>query len=199
MCWMVAIPIAMAAMQMVSSGQQANQAAASANDQSRRQALQMVKELNWKDADAQMQQQDTLDAAANQLTQNNMTNVQNMGMIRATLGESMLTGNSMNRIANVTEGDMIRANNAVSDQYTRDYASIFASRVGNRESTISQIEAMKASEAKVKGPLEQIIDPLGIGLGKAAKWATGGNPMFKGLTSKALDTINSSDKKSTGG
>lgn len=198
MCWPIAIPIAMAGMQML-QGQQAGAASASAQvDQSRRQSRQMIKEMNWKNADLDMKAKDQLDTASQELTTANMAKVQNMGMVRAAIGESGMEGNSMNRLNRVTEGDMIREMNSVTDNYKRDYAAIFAQQIGARETTISQIEAMQANEPKRKGKLEAIADPLGLGLGKVANMATGWNPLFKSSNKKIVGKIEARDKKSLG-
>ncbi|ATS93701.1 capsid scaffolding protein [Pectobacterium phage phiPccP-1] len=198
MCWMAAIPITMSAMQMVGSSKSQADAQSAQTNQSRQQAIQMVKEMNWKDSDMQLQQMDTLDSASSQLTEKSMQNVQNMGLVRAALGESNLEGNSMRRVAMVTEGNMIREANGITENYKRDYASIFAKRVGNRESTISQIESMQAAEAKKKGMLESIVDPLGIGVSTIMGIATGGNPMFKGLNKSILDKVTNTSGQPAG-
>ncbi|QEQ94711.1 putative internal virion protein B [Erwinia phage pEp_SNUABM_10] len=166
MCWMVAIPIAMAAGQQMMSGAQNNAAQAASTDQQRRQALEMVKKLRYDDADARMEGLDTLDTARSELTASSMQKVRSMGTVRAAIGEGALEGASMDRVLRVTEGDFIRDQNNVTDNYKRDYAKIFTGRIGARASTVAQIEQMQKSEPRVKGAFEQIIDPLGIGIGK---------------------------------
>lgn len=164
MCWMQAA--AMGA-QIGFGNMQQNQANAGSVDQTRRQAIEMVKEMNIKDANLRLKTMDTLDTASQDLTLQNMQKVQAMGSIRSAVGEGNLTGNSMNRIKNVTEGDFVRAANGVNDQYQRDYAAIFAERLGNRNSTVSQIEQMQKSEPRIKSMLEMVLDPLDLGIGKA--------------------------------
>lgn len=166
MCWMAAIPIAMAAGQQMMGNANSNQSVAAQNDQSRRQAIQMVNTMNINNANLNIQAQDTLDSASQDLSLKSMQKVQALGTVTAAMGESNLEGNSMDRIKRVTEGDFIRAANGVRDNYKRDYAAIFAQQLGNYNSTISQVKAMQESEGKVKGALEQIIDPLGIGVSK---------------------------------
>lgn len=166
MCWMVAIPIAMAAAQQMQSNSTSNQGVAAQNDQSRRQAIQMVNTMNINNANLSLKAQDTLDSASQDLSLKSMQKVQAMGTVSAAMGEGNLEGNSMDRIKNVTEGDYIRAANGVRDNYKRDYGAIFAEQLGNHVSTYTQIEQMQKSEGKVKGALEQIVDPLGIGVSR---------------------------------
>lgn len=186
MCWMVAIPIAMAVGQQMMSGAQGNQAVAAQNDQSRRQALEMVKKLNYDDADANLQAMDNLDTARQDLTVQSMQRVRNMGTIRAAIGEGNLEGNSMDRIKRVSEGDMIREANGITDNYNRDYAAIFTKQIGNRTGVVNQIKSMQASEGKVKGVLEQIVDPLGIGIGKLYNLTDIGGKKIYGNKAKSI-------------
>lgn len=162
MCWMVAIPIAMAAVSSISQQSQQAKAIAGANDASRKQAIQMVKESNIQNANSRLEQKQLLEDASQELTAQNMQKVQTMGTIRAAIGEGMLTGNSMDRVARVEEGKFIREANVVTDQYKRDYASLFAKQLGTTQSTADQIRMMQKGEGKQKSKLAQILDPLSV-------------------------------------
>lgn len=162
MCWMAAIPIAMAAVSSISQQSQQAKAIAGANDASRRQAIQMVKESNIQNANSRLEQKQLLEDASQELTAQNMQKVQTMGTIRAAIGEGMLTGNSMDRVARVEEGKFIREANVVTDQYKRDYAALFAKQLGNTQSTADQIRMMQKGEGKQKSKLAQILDPLSV-------------------------------------
>lgn len=168
MCWMVAIPIAMAAVSSISGQQQQAKAIASSNDASRRQAIQMVKESNIQNANSRLEQKQLLEDASQELTAQNMQKVQTMGTIRAAIGEGMLEGNSMDRIARIEEGKFIREANVVNDQYRRDYASLFAKQLGNTQSTADQIRMMQKAEGKQKSKLASILDPLSLVAGATA-------------------------------
>lgn len=168
MCWMVAIPIAMAAVSSISGQQQQAKAIASSNDASRRQAIQMVKESNIQNANSRLEQKQLLEDASQELTAQNMQKVQTMGTIRAAIGEGMLEGNSMDRIARIEEGKFIREANVVNDQYRRDYASLFAKQLGNTQSTADQIRMMQKAEGKQKSKLASILDPLSLVAGSTA-------------------------------
>ncbi|WQY99545.1 internal virion protein B [Enterobacter phage NJ2] len=198
MCWMAAIPIAMQGAQMMMGNAQGEQAKAATIDQQRRQAIEMVREMNYKDADLRLQERGTLEAASQELTGMSMNKVRNMGTIRAAIGEGNLEGNSMDRVARVTEGDMIRAANGVTENYKRDYASIFAERLGQHSNTIRQIEQMQKSEPRLKGKLETIIDPLGLGVTKLVDVFTVGGAFERKLGRKWAAKAKASDAKSTG-
>lgn len=169
MCWMAAVPIAMAAVQGAQSNMQGQQAAAAQIDQSRRQQAEMIKQMNYTETNLKMEQRDLLDSTVQEMTQGNMNRVRNMGTIRAAIGEGNLEGNSMARVMRVTEGDMLREQQGLTDNYQRDYAAILGKRYSNQGNTVSQIKAMQAAEPKLKGKLEMLIDPLGLGIDKLYK------------------------------
>ena len=175
MCWMAAIPIAMAGAQALSSQNSADKARVAQTEAGRRQAMEMVKEMNIQNANASLEQRDALEAASSELTSRNMQKVQAMGTIRAAIGESMLEGESMKRIKRIEEGNYIREANSVTENYRRDYASIFAQQLGRTQSTASQVDAMYKSEAKGKSGLMRVLDPLSIiGQEAASQYAAGG-------------------------
>jgi hypothetical protein len=162
MCWMAAIPIAMAAAQSVGNARNAAKATGLQNDQMRRQSAQMLKESNIQNANASLEQKQKLEEASSELSAKNLDKVQAMGTIRAAIGEGNLEGNSMGRIQRIEEGKFIREANAVTDNYRRDYASLFAQQLGNSESTMDQVKSMQKAEGKGKSKLEQVLDPLAM-------------------------------------
>lgn len=198
MCWVAAIPIAMQGASMVMGGMQGEQAKAAQIDQGRRQSMQMVKEMNYNEANLKLESRDLIDSTVQEMTQASMNRVRNMGTIRAAIGEGMLEGNSMERVARVTEGDFLRESQGLTENYQRDYSVILGKRIANRENTVSQINEINKSEPKLKGKLEQIIDPLGLGMGKLAGIATAGGLLEGKLAKKATDKVKASDAKSTG-
>ncbi|QDK04506.1 internal virion protein B [Klebsiella phage KMI2] len=174
MCWVAAIPIAMMAVQSVSSSRNAAQATGLQNDQMRRQSAQMIKESNIQNANASLEQKQKLEEASADLTAKNLDKVQAMGTIRAAIGEGNLEGASMDRIGRIEEGKFIREANAVTDNYRRDYASLFAQQLGNSESTMDQVKSMQKAEGKGKSKLEQVLDPLALmGSQAASAYASG--------------------------
>ncbi|WEU80645.1 internal virion protein [Klebsiella phage Whistle] len=174
MCWVAAIPIAMAAVQSVGNARNAAKATGLQNDQMRRQSAQMIKESNIQNANASLEQKQKLEEASAELSAKNLDKVQAMGTIRAAIGEGNLEGASMDRISRIEEGKSIREANAVTDNYRRDYASLFAQQLGNSESTIDQVKSMQKAEGKGKSKLEQVLDPLALmGSQGASAYASG--------------------------
>ena len=199
MCWMVAIPLAMAAGQQIMGNQQQEQAKAAQIDQSRRQSFELVKQMNINDANTRLEARDLIDQTAQEMTTQNMTRVRNMGTIRAAIGEGNLEGKSLERVQRVTEGDMLREQQGLTENYQRDYSVLIGKRISNQEQTVSQIKSLQASEPKLKGRLEQIIDPMGIGLNKLVDMTTAGD--FTGINKggkKLAGKIQAKDAKSTG-
>ena len=198
MCWVAAIPIAMQGASMVMGNMQGEQAKAAQIDQGRRQSWQMVKEMNYNEANLKLESRDLIDSTVQEMTQANMNRVRNMGTIRAAIGEGMLEGNSMERVARVTEGDYLRESQGLTENYQRDYSVILGKRIANRENTVSQIKEINNSEPRLKGMLEQLIDPLGLGLTKLVDVATAGNPLTNKVGKKAAAKVKALDAKSTG-
>lgn len=125
-----------------------NKAIAAQTDMQRRQAIEQVKALNYQEADSRLEAMDNMEQARQELTAKSMENVRAMGTLRAAMGESNLEGNSMRRVARVTEGDFIRQQVGLSENYTRDYAKIFTGQVLTREQTASQIKESQKSEGR---------------------------------------------------
>lgn len=171
MCWMAAIPIAMQGVSMVMGGMQGEQAKAAQIDQGRRQSWQMIKEMNYTDANLKLEERDLVDSTVQEMTQANMNRVRNMGTIRAAIGEGMLEGNSMERVARVTEGDFLRESQGLTENYQRDYSVILGKRYANRENTVSQINEINKSAPKLKSKKSILLDALvaaGASAGAAA-------------------------------
>lgn len=175
MCWMAAIPIAMAGAQALSSQNSQNQATAAQIKAMREQSKEQLRQMNIQNADLSLQARGNLEALQDELTSQNMQKVQAMGAIRAAIGEGMLEGASMERVQRVTEGEYIREANKVTDNYKRDYAAIFQQQVGLVASTKADINARNKSEPKQRSKLQNILDPLAImGSSAASQYAAGG-------------------------
>lgn len=175
MCWMAAIPVAMAGVQALSGQHSAAKAQAAEIKMMRAQSREQLKQLNIQNADMTLQQRDNLEAAQDELTAQNLQKVQAMGSIRAAIGESNLEGASLERVKRITEGDYIREANKVTDNYKRDYAAIFKQQVGATESTKSQIAARNKAEPKGKSKLAQALEVGGsVASSFASQYAAGG-------------------------
>lgn len=174
MCWMAAIPVAMAGAQAISGQAAQAKAIAAQTEAGRRQAMEIMKQTNIQNADLSLQARSRLEEASSELTAQNMQKVQAMGSIRAAIGEGNLEGASMERIKRVTEGQFIREANMVTENYRRDYQAIFAQQLGGTQSAASQIKEIYRGEEKGKSKLQQVLDPLAaIGSAAASQYAAG--------------------------
>lgn len=175
MCWVAAIPIAMAGAQALSSQNSQNQATAAQIKAMREQSKEQLRQMNIQNADLSLQARSELETLQDDLTAHNMQKVQALGSVRAAIGEGMLEGASMERVQRVTEGDYIREANKLTDNYKRNYAAIFQQQVGLVQTTKSQIAARNKSEPKQRSKLQNILDPLAImGSAAASQYASGG-------------------------
>lgn len=120
-----------------------------AEDGQRRDAREQVKQMNMANANLNLTQQDNTDEARRQLSEINITALRNKGTVTAAIGESGLSGNSMKRIANSVNNEASAARMSVTDNYKRDYQSLFANQIANTENTKSslkgQAQIMKTS------------------------------------------------------
>lgn len=196
MCWTAAIPVAMSAAQGLQSNLQNQQASAAAINQSRGQQVEMIKQMNYTDANLKLKERDLVDSTVQELTQHNMNRVRNMGTIRAAIGEGMLEGNSMDRVANVTEGDFLRERQGLTDNYHRDYSVILGERISNQEQTVSQIKQMQKAEPKLKSKRSIILETLAQAAGSAGSVAAAG--AFKGGSSGKAAPITAAKGTKTG-
>lgn len=170
MCWAEAIPVALAGAQAIGGQISGAKAAKAQNEAQRIQAINAVRQANWQNADLALQQRDALEVATQELTAKNMEQVQALGTVRSAIGESMLEGNTMKRIETVTKGEYVRNANMVTENYRRDYASMFAQQVGNTESAKAQVNELNRTMRKGKSPLAQALE-VAIPVGSA--FATG--------------------------
>ena len=119
-----------------------NQAKAegAAIDAQNRQAQEMVKQMNYSDANLNMQERDLKEQQMQELTETTLNGIRNQGMVRAAVAESGLEGNSMNRIERDVAGQTVKERAGITDSYNRDYAAIFGNRIANIQNTKSAID-----------------------------------------------------------
>jgi hypothetical protein len=137
------VSIAMAVVAVAGAAMSASEKAkaeGAAEDGQRRTAREQVKQTNMANANLNLTAQDKQEEARKQLSQINLQATRNRGTIRAAVGESGLSGNSMDRIQNSVENESSNARTDVVDNYHRDYQSIFANQIANVENTKSAIK-----------------------------------------------------------
>lgn len=181
MCWMAAIPLALSGGQMLGQGLSDAKAKAAAIDASRKQKLELIKQMNYRDLSLQLEQKDTYDQAVTDLTTGNLNSIRNMGTIRTAIAESGLEGNSINRIQRQAEADAIRESAGIKQNYTRDYNQLLAKRYENYESTKSQVDAIKEPKrATLLGTILPMAGQLGGGIASGIAGGSFSGPAFGG-------------------
>lgn len=145
MCAPLAIPVAMMAMAAaqgaMSAKDQAKQAGA-AIDQQRKQKAEMIKQMNISNANSDLQTKQDLQDSFVQASDINLQGVHNEGIVRAAIGESMLSGHSMDRIMTDITGEEARASAQNSESYSRKYQNNFIDKMSNYEQTKANITGM---------------------------------------------------------
>lgn len=141
MCEPVSIGMAIVAVAgaAMSASSQAK-AEGAAIDAQNRQAQEMVKQMNYSDANLKLNERDLKEQQVQELTETTLNGIRNQGMVRAAVAESGLEGNSMNRIERDTDGATVKERAGITASYGRDYAAIFGNRVANIENTKSAIK-----------------------------------------------------------
>lgn len=140
-----------------------------AEDGQRRTAREQVKQTNMANANLNLNAQDKQEEARKQLAEINLQATRNRGTIRAAVGEAGFSGNTARRIQNSVENEASAAKMDVTDNYHRDYQSIFANQVANVENTKSAIKG-QAQVIKTSG----ISNALGIASAGLNGYSAGG-------------------------
>lgn len=192
MCWMAAIPIAMSAASTLMGSKSQAEASAAQADAERHQKIQLIKTMNYEDANLRLQQTETGEAAFGNITQSRLQAIQNEGAVRAAAAESGMEGNTMNRVQRIVAMDSSREIQGIKDNYERDYAHLFASRVGNYESTVNQVDALSG----VAEQDDTMMTMLGLGNMGVKGWLTGtaGLPISGSVVNSAVPINGLSDK-----
>ncbi|CAI8724177.1 Internal virion protein B [Pseudomonas chlororaphis] len=196
MCGPLAIPIAMMAMSAAGAAMSASEGAKAKGkmtDNERKQQNEIVKQANWAENDQKLATVDKQDEARRQLTEVNLQALRNQGTINAAIGESGVSGNSMNRLKNSVANDASAEKMNITDNYTRDYQAIFANRVGSVENSKSAVRGQGGNKYKVNN----IANALNIvSAGGSAYAASGGK--FGNGSSKTPTGGNSVSDQSSG-
>lgn len=162
-------------------------------DAQRRQQREMVKQMNWSNADGQLDNIDNAEQARMALTETNITRMNNMATLSTALGETGMSGRTADRLKMVgnIQADMEDSN--ISLNYRRDYQAIFGDMIGRAESTKAGITGMAPIQRTSK--LSQAVGIAGTGLstyastggtfgvGKADKGSVRGKAGVKGTSS----------------
>lgn len=142
MCEPISIMAAVGAIGAASGAHAQAKAEGAAEDNKRRQQIEMIRQMNSANADINLEAVDKYDQAQQQLTEINLSSIRNKGMLSAAIGESNIAGNSMDRLKRVTAAEQSREKIGVMDNYERDYQTLFANKVGNVENTKGALKGM---------------------------------------------------------
>ncbi|WP_409300087.1 hypothetical protein [Pseudomonas sp. KCJK8993] len=146
-------------------------------DAQRKSQQEMIKAANAADADAKLETVNKADEARRQLTEVNLQALRNKGLISAAVGESGLSGNTMDRVRRSADNEASAEKMNVLDNYERDYAAIFQNRVGAVENARSAVRGGGGQGMKINN-LANALDIVSAGMGGVASGysATKGAP-----------------------
>ncbi|AZC58613.1 Phage internal (core) protein [Pseudomonas chlororaphis subsp. piscium] len=146
------VSIGMAVVAVAGSAMSASESAKAKGqmtDNERKQQNEIVKQANWAENDQKLATVDKQDEARRQITEVNLQTIRNQGIINAAIGESGMSGNSMNRLKNSVANDASAEKMNILDNYERDYQAIYANRVGSSENSKSAVRGLGGNNRKV--------------------------------------------------
>jgi len=162
-------------------------------DNERKQQNELVKQANFVDNDLKLQTADKLDEARRQLTEVNLQSIRNEGTINTAIGESGLSGNSMDRLKNSVANDSSAQAMNITDNYTRDYQAIFANRVGSSENAKGAVRGLGGDKYKVNNIANalNLVSAGGAGYAQGAAMSASRNANKPKPTNEAKNTTGS--------
>lgn len=179
MCEPVSIMMAVGAVAGLASGamgaKQQAKAEGAQEDARRSNMHEQITAMHRADADMNLETHDKWDEARSQLTETNLTALRNRGTMRAAIGESMMEGQSMDRLQRDVENGASREKMAILDNYDRDYATIFQNKVSNVENTKAALRGSKSAISTSK--IAQALNVASSTMGGASAGASLGNQM----------------------
>lgn len=169
MCEPVSIGMAIVAVAGAAMGASEKAKAKGAQtDAERKNQHEIIKAANAQDADAKLSSVDKADEARRQLTEVNLTALRNQGTINTAIGESGLSGNTMDRLKRSVANDASTQKMNVLDNYERDYAALYQNRIGNTENARSAVRGGGGKGMKVNN-LANALDIVSSGAGGYAQ------------------------------
>lgn len=179
MCEPVSIMMAVGAVAGLASGamgaKQQAKAEGAQEDARRSNMHEQITAMHRADADMNLETHDKWDEARSQLTETNLTALRNRGTMRAAIGESMMEGQSMDRLQRDVENGASREKMAILDNYDRDYATIFQNKVSNVENTKAALRGSKSAISTSK--IAQALNVASSTMGGASAGSSLGNRM----------------------
>lgn len=179
MCEPVSIMMAVGAVAGLASGamgaKQQAKAEGAQEDARRSNMHEQITAMHRADADMNLETHDKWDEARSQLTETNLTALRNRGTMRAAIGESMMEGQSMDRLQRDVENGASHEKMAILDNYDRDYATLFQNKVSNVENTKAALRGSKSAISTSK--IAQALNVASSTMGGASAGSSLGNRM----------------------
>jgi len=179
MCEPVSIGMAIVAVAgSAMSASESAKAKGQMTDNERKQQNEIVKQANFAENDQKLATVDKQDEARRQLTEVNLQTIRNQGIINAAIGESGMSGNSMDRLKNSVANDASAEKMNITDNYERDYQAIFANRVGSSENAKAAVRGLGGKNRKVNN----IANALNMVSAAGSAYSAAGGTFGKGAS-----------------
>jgi len=141
--------------------------------QQQKQAVETIKQMNYKDAELQGQDRDNYDSAVRQLTDANINTIRNAGLINAAFAESGVEGRSVDAVIREVAGSDARNQDSIKAGYTDARRGIQSASETNRMQAQAAIQGM----GTIRGPsaVSSALSVINGGLSGAAQGAALGS------------------------
>ncbi|UCR91166.1 putative internal virion protein B [Ralstonia phage RpT1] len=112
------------------------------------QARQLIKQMNYKDAQLNQEDQNAYQQAQQQLENNSINAMRNRGMIEAAFAESGLEGRSVDSVIREVRGQDARTSDSIRADYMNQRRGVQSASEQNRMETVAAV----TGQAKIRGP-----------------------------------------------
>lgn len=177
------IMAAVGAVSAISGQKDQAQAIGDKRVQQQKQAVETIKQMNYKDTELQGQDRDNYDNAVRQLTDANINTIRNAGLINAAFAESGVEGRSVDAVIREVAGTDARNQDSIKAGYADSRRGIQSASETNRmqataaingAGTIRGPSAVSSALAVINGGLQGA--QAGASMGSAYKSATAPTP-----------------------
>lgn len=142
-------------------------------DQQRRQKIEVVRQMNFADAQIKQDYRNLWDSTVSELEDLDMQALKNRTTMAAGISESGMEGRTTNAVMRNVQGQDLKARARVTENYQRDYASILGAQYGAWEQGKASFKGIKESSSKVDW-LAETLKIAGGGLSGASSGAQTG-------------------------
>lgn len=155
-------------------------------DAQRRQKIEVVRQMNFADAQIKQDYRNLWDNTVSELEDLDMQALKNRTTMAAGINESGMEGRTTNAVMRNVQGQDLKARARVTENYQRDYASILGAQYGAWEQGKASFKGIQESSSKVDW-LAETLKISGDGLSGASSGAQLGGSIqaARAPTSKA--------------